>query len=303
MIGRNDPCWCGSNKKYKKCHLKSDMEIHKTRKTAPVNPFVKTPDEITGMKKAGKFNGILLDYLRPFVKAGVSTDYLDKLAHDFTLKNGHKPASLGYHNYPKSVCISINDVVCHGIPSKDEVLKEGDIVNIDATTIVDGFHGDSSETFLIGDVNEEGRHVVEVAAKAMLKGIESVGPGKSLKIIGDTIQPFVESENCSIVRKYTGHGIGKKFHEGFTVCHHISYDCNSFTLLPGMTFTIEPMVNSGTYDVVVDRRDGWTVRTKDGSLSAQFEHTILITESGAEVLTRTPSQISSGTYLRISHKE
>jgi len=303
MIGRNDPCWCGSNKKYKKCHLNSDMKTQRIQEKPPGNPFIKTPDEIEGMKNAGKFNGILLDYLRPFVKAGITTEYLNTLAHDFTIKNGHTPASLGYHKFPKSVCISVNDVVCHGIPSKDILLKEGDIVNVDATTIVDGFHGDSSETFLIGEVTDEAKHVVEVAAEAMIKGIEVVGPGKPLKIVGDTIQPFVESKDCSIVRKYTGHGIGKKFHEGFTVCHHISRDCDSFTLLPGMTFTIEPMVNLGTYDVKVDRVDGWTVRTKDGSLSAQFEHTILITDSGAEVLTRTPSQISSGTFLNLTHKE
>lgn len=303
MIGRNDPCWCGSGKKYKKCHLQSDIEHKGKPSSATSNPMVKSPKEIAGMRKAGAFNGKLMDYIRPYVKAGMSTGKLDTLIHDYTIKHGHTPASLGYHNFPKSVCISVNDVVCHGIPSDDTVLKEGDIVNIDLTTIVDGFHGDSSETFLIGNVSDKARHVVEVAVKALLKGIEAVGPGIHLSIIGQTIHPFVESKNCSVVRKYTGHGVGKKFHEFFTVCHHIASDCDNVTLLPGMTFTIEPMINLGTYKIVTDSVDGWTVRTKDGALSAQFEHTLLITESGVEVLTRTPSQIESGTLLKPPFKE
>ena len=304
MIGRNDPCWCGSGKKYKKCHWQSDsMNRNKTQSYAHENKMIKTPEEIAGMRKAGVFNGELLDYFRPYVKAGISTEKINTLVHNYTLDHGHTPASLGYHNFPKSVCTSINEVVCHGIPSEEAVLKEGDIVNIDATTIVDGFHGDSSETFLIGDVSDEARNLVKIAATAMLKGIEAVGPGKHLRTIAAAIQPFVESRGCSVVRQYTGHGVGRKFHEHFTVCHHITPDCENITLLPGMTFTVEPMINIGNYKVITDREDGWTVRTKDSSLSAQFEHTLLVTETGVEVLTRTPSQIASGTLLNLPFDE
>ncbi len=293
MVGRNDPCWCGSGKKYKKCHMSADS-VHKTK---PANPIIKTSEEIEGMRRAGAFNGEMMDHIRPFVKEGISTEEINTLVHGYTVQHGHIPACLGYHKFPKSVCVSVNNVVCHGIPSPDTILKDGDIVNVDLTTIVDGFYGDSSETFLIGKVSDGARHLVRVAAESMLKAIEAVGPDKPLGIIGQTIQPFAESQNCSVVRKYTGHGVGKKFHEFFTVCHHISPGCDNVNLQPGMTLTIEPMINLGTYKVVTDRVDGWTARTKDGSLSAQFEHTILITEKGAEVLTRTPSQMASGTIL------
>jgi len=298
MTGRNDPCWCGSGKKYKKCHLYADMSSGKNGVGKPLSASVlKLPQEMDGMRKAGVFNGQLRDYIRTYVKAGISTGELDAMVHEYTVKHGHTPGSLGYHNFPKSSCISINDVVCHGIPSNNAILRDGDIVNIDLTTVVDGFFGDSSETFMIGAVSEEAKKVVRVSALALLKGIEAVGPGKHLSIIGETIEPFVQSYNCSVVRQYTGHGIGKKFHEFFTVCHHRAEDCEDVILLPGMTFTIEPMINTGNYKVVTDRHDGWTVRTKDGSLSAQFEHTLLITETGVEVLTRTPSQIAAGTLL------
>jgi methionyl aminopeptidase len=177
-------------------------------------------------------------------------------------------------------------------------VKEGDIINIDLTSIVGGYHGDSSETFLIGEVSKEARHLAEVAARALITGIEAVRPGAPLGIIGQTVEPFVVSEGCSVVRSYTGHGIGAKFHEFFSVYHHDEPDGEDVVIQPGMTFTIEPMINLGGYEVTTDRKDGWTVRTKDGSLSAQFEHTILVTESGAEVLTLTPSQRSAGIRLR-----
>ncbi len=297
MIGRNDPCWCGSGKKYKKCHMLKNDAPPKRLISPRVERMIKSSDEIEGMRRAGKFNGELMDYIRPFVKEGISTEEINTLVHEYTVRHGHIPACLGYHKFPKSVCVSVNNVVCHGIPSPDIVLKDGDIVNVDLTTIVDGFHGDSSETFLIGTVSEEAKHVVSVAAESLLRGIAAVGPDKPLSIVGQTIQPYAESQNCSVVQKYTGHGVGRKFHEFFTVCHHVSPDCDKVILLPGMTLTIEPMINLGSFKVVTDRVDGWTVRTKDGSLSAQFEHTILITGHGAEVLTRTPSQIEAGTFL------
>lgn len=300
MIERNDVCWCGSGKKYKKCHLFEDQKNKSSVKMVPKkNRLVKTDIEIEKMRGAGVFNGELMDYIRQFVKAGISTEQLDTLVHQYTVEHGHIPACLGYHGYHKSVCISRNNVVCHGIPSPDEFLLDGDIVNVDLSTIVDGFYADSSETFLIGQVSKEARHLVDVTARAMIRGIDAVKPGVSLRAVAEAIEPFVKSNGCSVVQQYTGHGIGKSFHEHFTVYHHIDSDCDQVILEPGMTFTVEPMVNLGHYAVVTDRKDGWTVRTRDGSLSAQFEHTILVTETGAEVLTLTPMQRNLNVRLKV----
>ena len=232
MIQRNDPCWCGSGKKYKKCHLFSDekppVEIPDT--PPPVgaakkvkSKYIKSPREIEGMKRAGVFNGELLDYIRPFIKPGISTEEIDRLVHEYTVNHGNVPACLGYRGYPKSVCTSINNVVCHGIPSKDEILKDGDIVNVDLTSIVDGYYGDSSETFFIGDVTDEIRHLVMVTAQALIRGLDAAKAGEPLNAIAKAIEPYVISERCSVVHQYTGHGIGKKFHEHFTVYHHIDH--------------------------------------------------------------------------------
>ncbi|MFP4163100.1 MAG: type I methionyl aminopeptidase [Chitinispirillaceae bacterium] len=296
MIERNDPCWCGSGKKYKKCHLFSDQENRRAEK--PRQKGVKTPQEITGMRRAGEFNGEVLDHIRPYIKAGITTEEIDRLVHEFTVKHGHKPATLGYRGYPKSCCVSRNNVVCHGIPSPDEKLEEGDIVNVDLTSIVNGYYGDSSETFMIGEVSDEARHLVEVTARALILGIDAVKPGVPLCAIGEAIEPFVKSQGCSVVRQYTGHGIGKRFHEFFTIYHHVDPDCEDVILQPGMTFTVEPMINLGGYEVVTSRKDGWTVTTKDKSLSAQFEHTVLVTETGVDVLTLTPSEKEAGIRLR-----
>jgi len=315
MIERNDPCWCGSGKKYKKCHLASDEDKRsppresvkarasaKVRGSASKKGMRKTPAQIDGMRRSGAFNGQLMDYIRPFVKAGAVTEELNTLIHNYTVEHGHIPACLGYKGskcpFPKSCCISRNDIVCHGIPSPDEYIKEGDIVNIDLTTIVDGFHGDSSETFMIGDAGKDARRLVSVTARALILGIDAVKPGARLRAIGEAIEPFVNAQGCSVVRQYTGHGIGLKFHEIFSVYHHIEPRAEDIVMLPGMTFTIEPMINLGGFEVTTDRMgDGWTVRTEDGSLSAQFEHTVLVTDTGAEVLTLTPSQRSAGVRL------
>ena len=312
MIERNDPCWCGSGKKYKKCHLSIDEEKRapagaparpsaKAKKLTSKKELQKSPAQIDGMRRSGEFNGRLLDYIRPYVKAGAVTEDLNAMIHNYTVENGHVPACLGYKGhrcaFPKSCCISRNNVVCHGIPSVDERIEEGDIVNIDLTTIVGGFHGDSSETFMIGAVDKEARHLVGVAARALIVGIDAVKPGVPLSSIGEAIEPFVNAQGCSVVRQYTGHGIGAKFHEVFSVYHHIEPRADDFILLPGMTFTIEPMINLGGFEVTTDRKDGWTVRTQDGSLSAQFEHTLLVTDGGVEVLTLTPSQRAAGVRL------
>ncbi len=302
MINRNDPCWCGSGKKYKRCHFFDDAVSGNKRGVA--SPHMKevpakTMKEIEGMRQAGAFNGSLIDYIRPFVKAGISTEEINTLIHRYTIDNGHIPACLGYHGYPKSVCTSINNVVCHGIPSPQAVLREGDIVNIDCTTIVKGYYADSSETFMIGTVSGKARHLVMVSAEALIRGIDAVRPGCSLAVIAEAIEPYVQSQGCSVVHQYTGHGIGKKFHESFSVYHHIDRECDNVALRPGMTLTIEPMINLGEWQVMLDESDGWTVRTTDGSLSAQFEHTVLVTENGAETLTRTPSQIAAVARLLV----
>jgi len=287
-------------KKYKKCHLFEDLKKNASKKLVPKkNRLIKTGLEIEKMRKAGAFNGELLDYIRPFVKAGVSTEYLDTLVHQYTIKHGHTPACLGYHGYPKSACISRNNIVCHGIPSPDEFLEDGDIVNVDLTTIVDGYYADSSETFMIGGVSEKARQLVDITAQALIRGIDAVKPGVPLQAVAEAIEPFVKSKGCSVVQQYTGHGIGKTFHEHFSVFHHIEPDSESIILEPGMTFTVEPMINLGHYAVITDRKDGWTVRTRDGSLSAQFEHTILVTESGAEILTLTPMQRELNVRLKV----
>ncbi|KMQ50472.1 Methionine aminopeptidase [Chitinispirillum alkaliphilum] len=265
--------------------------------------FVKNSEQIGGMRKAGEFNGVLMDYIRPHVKEGVSTEEINRLAHDFTLSHGHTPACLGYRGYPKSVCTSRNNVVCHGIPSPEEILRDGDIVNVDLTTIVNGYYGDSSETFFIGEVSEDAAHLVDVTARALLLGIDAVRPGASLRAIAEAIEPFVKSQGCSVVKQYTGHGIGLNFHEDYTVYHHLEPYCEHIVMEPGMTFTIEPMVNLGGYQVVTDKKDKWTVRTKDGSLSAQFEHTIAVTDDGAEILTLTPFQRAKGIRLHVDGKD
>jgi methionyl aminopeptidase len=297
LLRRNQPCWCGSGKKYKRCHLQADSTGRDSSTARRKKSPIKTGEEIEGMRRAGAFNGEMLDYVRPFVKAGISTGQINSLVHEYTLQNGHIPACLGYHGFPKSCCVSVNEVVCHGIPSADQVLRDGDIVNVDLTTIVEGFYGDSSETFLVGDVSDDARHLTEITARALLLGIQAVMPGQPLSSIAHAIEPYVRSEGCSVVRQYTGHGIGKSFHEAFTVYHHVAADADDIVMTPGMTFTIEPMINLGGYRVVTDSRDHWTVRTQDGSLSAQYEHTVLVTGSGVEVLTLTPAQRAAGRAL------
>ena len=289
--GRNDPCWCGSGKKYKKCHLLSD-EAGKTQPPGSAGPASPNAHLILdsagreGMRAAGKFNAELMDFIRPHVTAGVSTAELDKLVDTYTRDHGHIPATLGYHGFPKSCCTSRNEVVCHGIPGA-EVLEEGDIVNVDLTTIVDGWFGDQSETFLIGEVDTKSRDLVTVTLECMHLGIDAIAPGGRIIDIGRAIQRYAHQSGYSVVRDYQGHGIGRQFHQDPGVPHFPDFAMGQFVVEPGMCFTIEPMINLGTYRTKLDRGDGWTVRTVDGQRSAQFEHTILMTESGPEILTLT----------------
>lgn len=247
---------------------------------------IKTPEEIEKMRRAGHLAAQLLVYIEPFVKEGVSTQYLNDLCAEFTQKHGAISAPLNYHGFPKSICTSINNVVCHGIPSEKDILKDGDIVNVDVTVILDGYHGDSSRTFMIGNVDEKIKNLVNRTEKAMYRGIAAIKPGKYLYEVGKTIEKYISKFGYSIVRTYGGHGIGKNFHEDPHVLHHYSPE-NRIRLQEGMIFTVEPMINMGkNYDVETSSTDGWTVTTTDGSISAQFEHTVLVTSEGAEILTK-----------------
>ncbi|MFK5925889.1 MAG: type I methionyl aminopeptidase [Desulfuromusa sp.] len=247
---------------------------------------IKTQEEIEKMRNAGKLAAQLLSYIEPFVKEGISTQYLNDLCAEFTQEHGAISAPLNYHGFPKSICTSINNVVCHGIPSEKDILKDGDIVNVDITVILDGYHGDSSRTFMVGNVDEQIKNLVSRTENAMYRGIAAIKPGKYLYEVGKTIEKYISKFGYSIVRTYGGHGIGKNFHEDPHVLHHFSKE-NKIRLQEGMIFTVEPMINLGkSYAVETSSTDGWTVTTTDGSISAQFEHTILVTSEGAEILTK-----------------
>lgn len=239
-----------------------------------------------GLRAAGRFNAQLMDYVRPYVRAGITTAEIDRVIHDYTVRHGHTPATLNYQGFTKSCCTSINDVICHGIPGP-YVLQEGDIVNVDVTTIVDGWHGDQSETFLIGQVSDVARAVTQCAFDCLYSAIDALRPNGRVSEIGVAIVRLAHSRGFSVVKDYVGHGVGKKFHQDPTISHVPTAEGRRQRLLPGVSFTIEPMINVGTAETVQDATDGWTVRTKDGQLSAQFEHTVLMTSDGLEILTLT----------------
>lgn len=253
------------------------------------------------MRAAGQFNAELMDHVRPHVKPGVTTGEIDRIVHDYTLDHHHIPACLGYPGdrgpFPKSCCISVNEVVCHGIPGS-YVLKPGDIVNVDLTTIVDGWHGDQSETFLIGprdQISAEAVAITQCAFDCLYLAIDVISPGCRISVIGEAIVEYVsQNYGFGVVDKYVGHGIGTKFHQPPNIPHVATRQSYQERLHPGMCFTIEPMINGGTAKTLNDRYDGWTVRTLDGKLTAQFEHTILMTESGPEILTGTKSGPQKG---------
>ena len=248
-----------------------------------MNVTIKTPAEQEKMRAAGRLAASVLDMIEPYVQAGATTDELDKRCHDFIVEELQSiPANLNYRGFPKTICTSVNHVVCHGIPG-DKRLKSGDIINIDVTVIRDGFHGDTSRMYLVGNTPVLARRLTSVCHEAMWQGIRIVKPGARLGDIGHAIQTFAESQHFSVVREYCGHGIGRIYHEDPQVLHYGKPD-TGLELVAGMTFTIEPMINAGRRDVRL-LADGWTVVTKDQSLSAQWEHTVLVTDSGFEVLT------------------
>ena len=244
---------------------------------------IKSAKEIEAMRIAGRMAAETLLLVGEKLRAGMTTDDINALVHEDTIRRAARPAPLNYKGFPKSVCTSINDVVCHGIPDKT-ALKDGDIINVDITTVFEGFHGDTSATFYIGTPSAEARKVTEVARRALELGIAEVREGARLGDIGAAIQTYVEAQGCSVVRDFVGHGIGRRFHEDPQVKHYGKRGTGE-RLKAGMIFTIEPMVNLGRFEVVVDPVDKWTVTTADGSLSAQFEHTCLVTKTGVEILT------------------
>ncbi|MFV0276603.1 MAG: type I methionyl aminopeptidase [Parahaliea sp.] len=251
---------------------------------------IKSGADIERMRVAGRLAAEVLEMIEPKVEPGITTGELDRLCHDYiTQVQGAIPACLGYHGFPRSICTSINEVVCHGIPSDGKKLKSGDIVNIDVTVIKDGFHGDTSIMVLVGEVPDHARRLVRITQECLYKALEIVRPGTTLGDIGHVIQQHAEKNYYSVVREYCGHGIGQIFHEDPQVLHY-GRKGDGLVLEPGMTFTIEPMINAGRRHTRLNQKDGWTVTTKDGRLSAQWEHTIGVTENGCEIFTRRSNE-------------
>ena len=284
--GRNDPCWCGSGKKYKNCHIDFDRrirEIEDQGHEVPYGYMIKTPAQIEGIREAGRINTMVLDYVEQFIREGVSTQEINDAVDRYTRELGGIPAPLNYEGYPKSVCISIDDVVCHGIPSEKTILKSGQIVNVDCTTIYNGYYGDASRMYCIGEVSDAKKKLVQVTKECLDLGLKEVRPWGFLGDVGYVINKHAVENGYSVVREIGGHGIGEDFHEEPWVSH-IGRRGDGILLVPGMVFTIEPMINMGKPDVFEDEDDGWTVYTYDGLPSAQVEYTIVVTEDGAEIL-------------------
>lgn len=285
-LGRNDLCWCGSGKKYKKCHAEFDERLQllwDEGHEVPTHDMLKTPEEIIGIKESAKINIAVLDYVSSHIKSGISTATIDKWVYDVTTNMGGIPAPLDYEGFPKSVCTSINEEVCHGIPSEDVILKDGDIINVDVSTVYKGFFSDSSRMFCIGKVSEEKRKLVEVTHECIKKGLEQVKPWGFLGDMGQAIHDYAKANGYTVVEEIGGHGIGLEFHEEPWVSF-VSTKNTEMVMVPGMVFTIEPMVNMGNADIVTDEENGWTVYTEDGAPSAQWEIQILITEEGYEII-------------------
>ena len=312
-IGRNSLCPCGSGKKYKFCCMNKNSNISTTSQpqVSPSSLFskitgkihsklppkiptlkeeykkkfdivLKEPHQIEGIRKAGVVLLEIMDKVEKIIRPGLKTDDINTLVHEETIKAGAVPAPLNYRGFPKSVCVSVNEVICHGIPS-DRVLKDGDIVNVDITPILDGYYADANKTFFVGTPTFEGEKIVSVARESLKRAIEVVRPGARLGDIGWAIQSYAEKEGCSVVREFVGHGVGLNFHEQPQILH-FGKKGKGLMLVPGMVFTIEPMINLGTRNLHI-LEDKWTAVTNDGALSAQFEQTILVTDTGWESLT------------------
>ncbi|MDE7265899.1 MAG: methionyl aminopeptidase [Lachnospiraceae bacterium] len=285
-LGRNDDCWCGSGKKYKKCHCDFDARLDEYRLKkilVPPRRIIKSPAQVEKIRESAKINIEILDYVGAHIKAGVTTQEIDDWVCDITKKHGAVAATLNFQGFPKSVCTSINNVVCHGIPSSDVVLKEGDIINVDASTIYQGYYSDSSRMYCIGEVSAERKRLVEVTKQSLDVGLQYVQPWRKIGDLGAAINAFAMENGYSVVRQIGGHGVGLDFHED----PWVSYVCPKDTgmlMAPGMMFTIEPMINMGRAEIKISEEDGWTVYTEDGTDSAQWEIQVLVTEDGYEII-------------------
>jgi len=282
--GRNDPCPCGSGLKYKKCCLKTGgqpLDL-KNLYEQKYGIRLKGSADIEAIRRAGRLVIRALDLAREMIRPGVKTDEINTLVHEFTIASGAVPAPLNYRGFPKSVCVSVNEVICHGIPG-DRVLHDGDIVNVDVTTILQGYYADANQTFFVGTSSPDAQKIVKVAHESLKRGISMVRPGNTVGDIGWAIQQYAEGAGCSVVREFLGHGVGFAFHEPPQVPHY-GRKGEGIKLVSGMVFTIEPMINLGNKELLI-LDDGWTAVTRDGSLSAQFEQTLLVTDDGCESLT------------------
>ncbi|MFO8084130.1 MAG: type I methionyl aminopeptidase [Desulfobacterales bacterium] len=284
-IGRNDPCPCRSGKKFKKCCMNKDNYDPASLKESYFQQYkirLKSPKDIEKLRKAGKLVIDTLDIVEKNLRVGMKTEEINTIVHDYTIANNAIPAPLNYRGFPKSVCVSINEVICHGIPG-EQTLNDGDIVNVDVTSILEGYYADASKTYFIGNSGKDAIRIVHIAQECLKRGIQNSLPGNTLGDIGWAIQNYAEQQGCSVVREFVGHGVGFDFHEAPQVPHY-GQKGDGIKLVPGMVFTIEPMINLGKKDLRI-LPDKWTAVTRDNSLSAQFEQTILITEQGCESLT------------------
>lgn len=285
---RNELCWCGSGKKYKKCHMQIDDKILLLASEGHIVPdrsMLKTPAQIEEIKKSAALNTAVLDHVAKHIHAGMSTAEIDKLVYDYTTEHGGIPAPLGYDGFPKSVCTSINNEVCHGIPDENIILEEGDIINVDVSTILNGYYSDASRMFAIGELSDRAKKILKATEECVELGLAAAKPWGHLGDIADAINSHAQTNGYSVVEDIGGHGIGLEFHEEPFVSY-VTEKGTEMVLVPGMMFTIEPMINEGSPDFFVDEDNGWTVYTEDDGLSAQIEYMVLVTETGIEVLTK-----------------
>ena len=285
-IGRNDHCWCGSGRKYKTCHAAFDDKLAKMASQGckiPPHKIIKTPEQVEKIKESAKINVAILDYIGEHIHEGMNTAEIDKIVYDMTTQMGGIPAPLNYEGYPYSVCTSVNEQVCHGFPSENVILKSGDIINVDCSTILNGYYSDSSRMYCIGEVSQEKKRLVDVTKECVELGLKEVKPWGFLGDMGQAVHDLAYNNGYTIVREIGGHGVGLEFHEDPWVSYH-SHKGTDMVLAPGMIFTIEPMVNMGKEGIYIDDENEWEVYTQDGLPSAQWEIMVLVTEDGYEVL-------------------
>lgn len=286
-LGRNDACWCGSGRKYKQCHEAMDKKIQRYAiegHIVPPHSIIKTPEQIEGIRRSAKINMACLDEVEKQMKPGMCTQEIDDIVVKVTKDMGGIPAPLNYEGFPKSVCTSVNDQVCHGIPSEDVILQEGDIVNVDCSTILNGYYSDSSRMFCLGEVSPEKKRLVQVTKECCDLALQQVKPWGFMGDLGAVVMEHATKNGYTVVREIGGHGCGLEFHEEPWIGYHTQAG-EEMLLVPGMTFTIEPMVNAGTQKIYTDQENGWEVYTLDGEPSAQWEYQVAVTESGVEILT------------------